>query len=320
VAAVENTNVVAGADDQMITERQRELRRKHLQASDMASILGLNPWASEVDVYFSKVYQTEDVTNEAMAVGNWLELPLTEYACERLGVKGDRRNLFRIEDHPSKILGANLDCRVVGKDEAIEAKWVGDDPQGEWGEDGSAQIPRRVFVQVQTQMHVAGLSKVWVVAALGHQRMARRIYEIERDQPVIDQISEYGREWWNKYVVPKVAPSGEATDLARVKAIRRVAAKTVTIPADLVVKYIDASALRGAADKAHAQAQTNLLAALGDAEIGDFGDTDDIVAYRLQNSAPKVDHAKLKIDGVWSRYCSQGQHRTLRIVAKSSVK
>lgn len=298
----------------MITQRQRELRRKHLQASDVPAILGLSPWATEVDVWLAKKHESEDYETTTTAAGNWLERPLIEYCCETLGVTPSFRNTFRVEDGPG-IIGANIDSFIAERPlQAIEAK---KDASGdeEWGDEGTDQIPRRVYVQVQIQMHAAALERVWVVMA--DHNLRRRIYPIDRNADVIQELVTFGHNWWERHVVQDVPPTGDASDLDHLRRIVRAPAKRVEVPADLVTAWRAASEGQSNAKKAYEKAAANLLAAMGDAEIGDYGDAEQELRYLAQNSAPTVNHTLLRLHGLWDRYCSAGQHRTLRLGKRS---
>lgn len=74
-----------------ITAEQRERRRRYLGASDTPAILGLSPWATPADVYWSKVGPLKyDAPTEAMQTGNRLEASIVSFAAERLGVAVER--------------------------------------------------------------------------------------------------------------------------------------------------------------------------------------------------------------------------------------
>lgn len=294
----------------MITPRQRDLRRKHLQASDVPAILGMSPWASEVDVYLAKKLPSEDISTEAMEQGNWLERPLVEHCCEVLNVHPCFRNTFRVEDGPG-IIGANIDSFIMERpDEAIEAKKDGS-MDDSWGDEGTDQIPQRVYVQVQIQMHVAVLRRVWVVMA--DHNLRRRIYPIDRNPEVIGELVKFGHDWWNRHVLADNCPTGNSTDIDTLRRVIRKEHKRTEIPRELVDVWQTAAKARANAQKAYDVAAANLLAAMGDAELANFGDDVQEVAYLQQNSQPTVNHTLMRLDGVWEKYCSTSKHRTLRL-------
>lgn len=300
----------------MITAKQRELRRKHLQASDFPALLGLSPWASEVDVYFSKVHPTEDFVTDNMAAGNWLEKPIIEHVCETLGFAVTLKNLFRVEKHPSKLIGCNVDAHVIDRDEGVEAKFVGPGASEHWGDDATNQVPKHVYVQVQVQMHVCNWSRVWVGAALADYGLQRRIYPIDRDQEVIDAVTDYGRQWWARHVAQQDPPSGEAMDHNLLKSLIRTPKKVAQIDPQLVDAMRFARDQLSLATARHEAAKAAILAAMGDAEAADFGDDEKWITYYEQTTAPAYNQLRMKLDGVFDKYARIGKHRILREAKK----
>lgn len=288
-----------------LTEKRRQDRRKHIGASDTPAILGLSPFKNAADIFYTKgQYETEDAPTEAMETGNRLEGPLLDYAAEKLGVKIDRRGAYRVSKGcDDGILAANLDGPIVGKPEAVEAKYVGPAFAADWGPEGSDDIPSHVIVQCQHQMCVAGLERMHVVAAIARYSLDWCLYVVERNDPLIDVIVDADVRFWNEYVLPGVCPPDVLPCLETLKALVRVPDKVVKVPKQLVKDYDQAHAAKSFVEKQVKRADAALIAALGDAEAGDYGDPDKWVTYMRQlrkaytveaSSFPKLQHAKRK--------------------------
>jgi len=285
-----------------LTETQRERRRKHIGASDTPAILGLSPFRNPADVFYTKgQYATEDVTTDAMETGNRLEGPLLDYAAEKLGVEIDREDLFRISK--GGILAATLDGLVIGKPEAVEAKYVGPAYAADWGLEGTDQIPSHVIVQCQHQIYVAGLERVHVVAAIARYSLEWCLFVVERNETLIDTIIDADSRFWNDYVIPGVCPPDVLPALDTLKALVRVPDKEVQVPKQLVKDYEKAHAAQSFVKRQVERVDAALIAALGDAEVGDYGDPDKQVTYRRIDVAasvrkaysyPKLQNAKRK--------------------------
>jgi predicted phage-related endonuclease len=133
----------------MLTPEQRELRKKHLGASDIPALFGLDPFKMGADVWLSKTANVAEpeVQSEALDMGNAFEAPLLEWAAKELGVQisVEPFRLFSVcEQHP--IFSATLDAAIgtmkENIQEAIEAKTTS--RSEEWGEPGTDAVPDRV--------------------------------------------------------------------------------------------------------------------------------------------------------------------------------
>jgi putative phage-type endonuclease len=174
-------------------------RRTGIGASDMAAILGMNPWRSAVDVWFDKM-STEKVTDsmpsEAAEWGLALEDSVARRVVKRhpeLGKLVPSPGLLAHEDHPwmlatvDRLLAKRL-VRPLHVDSALEIKtvspasfeesWHPEHPE----HDRPDWPPWSVQVQVQQQLAVTGLPFAWVAVLVGGQRMPAP-YRIERDRP-----------------------------------------------------------------------------------------------------------------------------------------
>jgi len=172
-----------------ITEHQRQARRSKLGSSDAPAIVGVSPWLTAQQVYWSKKVDQPDTGTASMATGNRMEKPLVEFAEDELGVKAIR-NQYRVsKGSDGGVLAANIDALIAGCPyEAIECKYVGQDSAGDWGQVGTDEVPEHVIVQVQHQMHCANLERVWVAAAVAGYSLDWRLYCVERHDVLIKAI------------------------------------------------------------------------------------------------------------------------------------
>jgi len=134
-----------------ITEKQKEARQKHLGSSDLAAIMNLSPFANPLSVYLSKTQSLEDIkTSEAIRDGNLLEEPILKFLEMTIGKL--IRNQYRAK--PDYHLGSNVDALVVDTSNPVEAKSSGVKGvvYGDWGEEGTDQIPEHVIIQCHVHM------------------------------------------------------------------------------------------------------------------------------------------------------------------------
>ena len=260
----------------MLTTKQREMRKKHIGASEVAALFGLNPFKTGADIWLSKCFETEktDVQSNAIEMGNEFEAPLLAWAAKELNVKvsGDPESLFAVcAEHP--IFSATLDERIVGLSEAIEAKTTS--MSDEYGEPGTDQVPDRVNLQCQTQMLCHVLDKVHVVVLMGRNGLKRELYHVNRDEKIISAIIQRGEWFWREFVETKHQPpeldeNGQPLfglgNLDIIKRVQRQPQTWAEVPLDLIVDWETKRDARLNAEKTEKEALSRILTPLGDAE------------------------------------------------------
>lgn len=251
----------------MITDRQRERRKKYLGSSDSPAVCGVDPWRNAYDVYLSKIDDAQsDNATPQMEWGNVLEPALIQWACERLGLKA-RRNVSRV--YQDGIFAANADAILPGG-AIIEAKTAGlsnrVDP-GEWGEDDSDEVPERVLVQCHHLMIVHKTSLAYVPALLGGRGLA--MFRVERNDDLANQIYERGVAFWTEHVKQRVPPPNMMPSLETLQRMQRVPGKAVPVPVELIEDLARARQAKRAAEAQEEAAKAAVLLAMGDAERGD---------------------------------------------------
>jgi putative phage-type endonuclease len=290
----------------MITEQQRQARRKYIGSSDIAALFGVDPWRTATDIYLSKTAELEDDGgSEAMQVGNRLESAILDYAEEQVGPL--ERNCWR--EHG--ILAANHDVLVIGKSEGVEAKCSS---YGDWGEPGTDEVPEHVLLQCQHQALVSKLEIVHVPALLSlGGRLRFVLYRVERDEDLIGLIAERCEKFWVNHVVPRVPPDA-APSYDVVKLVKRQAEAVCQIPGDIVARWLEAQRLRREAEEAEEAEKALVLLHLGEAEIGDS--SIGRVTFTSQ-SRSSIDTRRLKADHpeIVEKYQTFSTYRVMRFKA-----
>jgi len=301
-----------------ITEHQRLLRRDHLGSSDAPAIVGVSPWRTPADVYWSKKLEADREATEAMQTGNRLEPALVDYAAEQLGAKL-RRNQYRVsKGGDNGVLVSNYDALLVEKAEAVEAKYFGPDRAKECGVEGTDEMPDDVIIQVQHQMYVGELERVWVAAALAGYRLEWRMYCVLRSDPLIKVLVERELAFWWDHVSKGVPPDDEPPPLELLKAMHREPGTVVELAGDAAAFCWDrrqtAAERRKACDEVYDRDTAELLQLLGDAEGGRLPDGR-LLTYLGQRAAPRVDLKRLQREkpDVWKEYVTETSCRVLRM-------
>lgn len=302
-----------------ITERQRRLRRGHLGSSDAPAVLGVSPWRTATDVYWSKLVEDASEPTEAMKTGNRLEPALIDFAAERLS-RACRRNQYRVSaGADGGIAAANYDALIIGEDAAIEAKYVGPSAADQWGPDGTDEVPDYVQVQVQHQLYVGELDRCYVAAAIaGRHELDWRLYAIPRHAELIGIIVAKEIAFWREHVEPRIPPTDGPPPLAVLHALRREPQSIVDLgpEATAVIDSWQAAKLDlKAAEEACERLRRDVLALLGEAEAGRLSDGR-LLTFLQQRSGVKLDASALKAahPDIYERFAREAKpYRVLRL-------
>jgi predicted phage-related endonuclease len=184
---------------------------------------------------------------------------------------------------------ANLDGLIDGPfPEIVEAKTTGKDE--EWGPEGTDEIPERVLIQVHEQMYVTSCATgrecrvAWVPVLIpGFRHLEVRTYRVERNDSLMEAAIEIGARFWKEHVATDTPPDVFLPSLDMLKRARREPNKITDVSDSLVQQWVEANEQKKAAEKNEGRAKAELIAALGDAEGGQY--SFGIVTYYSQHRA-----------------------------------
>lgn len=188
-----------------------EVRRQGVGGSDAAAIIGCNDYSSPYTVWLDKTGRLpEKEPTEAMRQGTDLEDYVAKRFAEKTGKKVRRKNdTLRNPKYPFAL--ANVDRWVVGENAGLECKTANTLNYAKF-RDG--EFPANYYVQCMHYMAVTGADR-WYLAVLVFGREFI-VFELERDEELIDWLMEAERRFWDSVVsgeAPKM-DGGAATDKA----------------------------------------------------------------------------------------------------------
>lgn len=188
---------------EMTHQEWLEDRRKGIGGSDVATVLGLNKYKSVYQLWLEKTGQVEvtSAQSEAAYWGNTLEEVVAEEFSKRTGKKVRKRNQV-FEHQKYSFLRANIDRDVVGENAVLECKTANQYLDKEWEDD---EIPIQYICQVQHYMNVLNLDYVYFAVLIGGQKFIWK--KMERDQELIDMITEKLVEFWTENVGKVIEPA-----------------------------------------------------------------------------------------------------------------
>jgi putative phage-type endonuclease len=280
--------------------------------SEVATIMGANPYATPLDVWMAKVMPSQGVEqNLAMQVGHELE-PFVA------GLWAADHPAYTLTKPPALIRHPEVACAIASLDYlaisetetiVVEVKTT----QQDW-----LSLPERVWWQVQWQMACAGLERAEVAVLVRNREF--RTFSIEADRFAQDQALADVQRFWNEHVITKVMPEidpvrdHEAMD----KLWTAQPAKEAEVDWDLVRRWLDLKASAAALKTDIEEIEGRIKMAMADATEG-MADGQLVLTWRETRGRTSIDVEALKRDGIYERYLKQGStYRTLRAVRRSS--
>ena len=214
-------------------------RSKGIGGSDVATVLGLNPYKTPLSLWEEKTGKTKgSPAGEAAYWGTTLEDVVAKEFSKRTGMKIQRVN-FLLSTGENGWMRGNIDRAIVNEqiaktvrvnkpekaaetglmlstDVGLECKTANAFMADKWGPSQEAeivsgnvvtehQIPLYYETQIQWYMAVTGIETFYVAVLIGGQDF--RMYEVKRDQDVIDAIVSKCRDFWENHVLKDVPPA-----------------------------------------------------------------------------------------------------------------
>lgn len=194
-----------------MTPEALEARRLGLGGTDIAAILGLNPYHSPMGVYLEKLNLVEPQPDRmTMKIGRYLEPVLHRLYCEEVNLdEGWLREIPPII-HPLEPWRRGSPDRICpGLSRGVEFKTAGIRQAKFWGDVESDEVPEPYLVQCAWYMSLTGYAHWDVAALLGGQDF--RVYHLHRDLELEAMMLEAGRKFWFEHIIAQVPPPLDST-------------------------------------------------------------------------------------------------------------
>lgn len=187
-------------------------RRMGIGGSDVAPLLGLSKWKSELELWLDKTGQAEELEgeNEAMLWGNIMEPILRSHFEEVTGRKAvEVKAILRHPAYPYML--ANVDGITSDEDgnpAILEIKTASEYKRSEW----ENEVPVYYQTQIQHYLCVTGIKKAYCAVLVGGNSF--RLYEVEEDVEVQRMLTALEGEFWDK-VRNNIRPEVDGSESAR---------------------------------------------------------------------------------------------------------
>lgn len=206
-----NANILIETEG-LSREEWLKYRKLGIGGSDVASLLGISKWKSEIELWLDKTNQTNElpVENEAMQWGNIMEPIIRKHFAEVTGKPVvEVKAMLQHPEYPYML--ADVDGLTVddtGNPAILEIKTASEYKRSEWEDD----IPTYYQTQVQHYLCVTGVAKAYVAVLIGGNSF--RVYEVDADAEIQSMLIAVEQEFWNK-VKNMIRPQMDGSDAAK---------------------------------------------------------------------------------------------------------
>ena len=242
-------------------------RKKGIGGSDVASILGVSPFRTALEVYHDKTSPELylDEPTEDMQRGVRVEKYILQEYAERNEVQLNT-NIPTIVDQECPFMRANIDAKVVGQNVVIEAKST-KAPTSSW-EKGipeyyKAQVAYYAMLTDAEYVEVPVLFSGWKYACFTYWRDAE--YEANIKEAVIN--------FWNNHIVKNIPPKPTSPE-ELMAAYPKLEEKIIEADNDIrekVYQLQEAQEQRKKLEAQEKQLKTQIQGYMGDAGMLDAG-------------------------------------------------
>ena len=287
-------------------------RKKGIGGSDVASILGVSPFRTALEVYHDKTSPelSLDEPTEDMQRGVRVEKYILQEYAERSEVELNT-NIPTIVDQEYQFMRANIDAKVVGQNVVIEAKST-KAPISSW-EKGileyyKAQVAYYAMLTNADYVEVPVLFSGWKYACFTYWRNAE--YEAGIKEAVIN--------FWQEHVVKGIPP--KPTNTEELKAVYPTLEEKKTIKADndireKVYRLQEAQEQRKELEKQEKTLKTQIQVYMGDAGYLDAGfcklALKERKSMRFDTGTFKEEHTEL-----YQQYLNDNSYRILQFIGE----
>ncbi len=196
-----------------MTSTEPRPRTSYLGGPDLAALVGASKYKGPSAIYLQKVQGLEEAVRPPMEWGLRLEAAIAQKYSDETGYTLEQpKTMFHSE---YGFIGGSIDflCtnepnRLLEVKTAAEEQLRNTDENGEplWGPAGTDLVPLDYLVQTNHYMGLSGRRRADLAVLFMGARRDFRIYSLEFDPELYAKVVAAGVEFWQTYVVPKVAP------------------------------------------------------------------------------------------------------------------
>ncbi len=284
-------------------------RKKGIGGSDVASILGVSPFRTALEVYHDKTSPelALDEPTEDMQRGVRVEKYILQEYAERSEVELNT-NIPTIVDQEYQFMRANIDAKVIGQNVIVEAKST-KAPISSW-EKGipeyyKAQVAYYAMLTNADYVEVPVLFSGWKYACFTYWRDAE--YEANIKEAVIN--------FWNNHIVKNIPPKPTTTEELMI-AYPKLEQKTIEADDDIREKvYLlqEAQEQRKELEKKEKELKNQIQGYMGDAGLLDAGFCK-LALKEIKSTRFNANAFKEKYMELYQQYLNDSSYRKLQFI------
>jgi putative phage-type endonuclease len=279
----------------MITQKQIEERLNGVGASDSSIIAGYSTFMSAYELYKIKRGELKQKeSSERADIGNIIEAAIAEIFTMKTGVATRKSNqTIYHQDHD--FIFCHLDRTING---GIPLEIKNTSQSKEWGqeEDGPDGVPIAYNIQVQHQMACCKKDMAFIAVLLWGNTL--KVYEIPRDNVLIDMIIALDLKFW-ECVKTGVPPEFQYDNPTTVDLLKRLYpgtnGKTINLPESLMSWHEVLTESRTHRKRYQAvidNVKAHIMAVMEDNAIGLLPDETGYVRKEDKNGIVRLSHKK----------------------------
>jgi putative phage-type endonuclease len=225
-------------------------RRKFIGGADAGVILGLSPFKTPYDLWLEKISEEPEEIGEDKRTFFERRKSLEPFVISLLeneygfSILNSNERYYK-EDN--SFITAEIDFEYDRFDKSIferangEIKTVNPFLTWQWGESGSIDIPLYIQAQVMHGLMVTNRQKCIVAALIGLDDL--RLYEIIRDEEVIDHLFKKELEFWHMVKTKTPPPPTNGSDA--VKLFKKDNGKSIIASDEIRLKIDELKQIKG---------------------------------------------------------------------------
>ena len=284
-------------------------RKKGIGGSDVASILGVSPYRTALEVYHDKTSPelAFDEPTEDMQRGMRVEKYILQEYAERNEVQLDS-NIPTIVDKQYQFMRANIDAKVIGENVIVEAKST-KAPISSW----ESGIPEYYKAQVAYYAMLSNAERVDVPVMFSSWKYACFTYWRDAEYEAV--IKAAAINFWQNHIVKNIPPKPTSPE-ELMTAYPKLEEKTIEADNDIrekVYQLQEAQAQRKKLEEQEKQLKTQIQGYMGDAGLLDAGFCK-VALKEIKSTRFNANAFKEKYTELYSQYLNASSYRKLQFI------
>lgn len=296
-----------------------KVRESGIGSSEVATIVGLNPWETPYQLWRRKVgIDAPKEENFAMRAGHYLEDAVSRFWADETGREIIKRSagdwLIRDNEHPFLQVSPDRTYWLAGEKRNESNKGILECKTTQMQVDGD-DLPKHWFCQVQYQLGVAGLEHGSLAWLCSGREFGYRDIDFVPDfyQWLVEEASRF----WHDNVLARVEPSAISVKDVLLKYNRHADGKIIEVGADILDACTELKEVKRqikALEDTQASLEERIKMVFGDAE-GISYDGQTLATWKAPKPSKKFDANALQVadPDTYAKYVTtqQGARRFL---------